>query len=115
MAEGGLGQQHAGQERPHRHRQPTQLHQQRSTQHHQQRGGSHHLARLRFGQDAEQRIEQIAADHHQANNRTDTDGDTRPARANLRTGIHRRHPGNERQQRHDQQILEQQDGDDLLP
>ncbi|KAG1255145.1 hypothetical protein G6F68_010511 [Rhizopus microsporus] len=116
VAEGRLAQQHAGQDRAHRHRQAGQLHQQRRTQHHQQRGGGHPLACLRFGQHPEQRIEQEAADQHQADDGTHADRHRQPARPfAIRAARARRHPRHQRQQRHDQQVFEQQDRDDLLP
>jgi len=116
VPEGRLAQQHTGEERAHRHRQAGQLHQQRRAQHHQQRGGGHHLARLRFGQHAEQRIEQEAANQHQADDGTNTNRHRQPARAfAISTARARAHPGHQRQQRHNQQVFEQQDGDDLLP
>ena len=114
VAESGFAEQHAREERAHRHRQATQLHQQRGAEHDQKRGRRHHFARLGGSKDAEQRIEQEAADQHQADDRTggDTHGD--PARALARIAVHRRHEGDHGQQWHDQQIFEQQDRDDLL-
>ena len=62
MPEGRGREQHAGEERAHRHRQPAALEQQRRAEHDQQRRGRHHLARLRVGEEAEHRIEDPAAD-----------------------------------------------------
>jgi len=109
MTESGFAEQHAGQERAHRHRQSAQLHQQRGAQHHQQCGGGHDFARLGGGQDAEQRIEQEPPYQHQANDGTGSDADADPARRTAHLGMHRRHQGDHGQQRHDQQVFEQQD------
>lgn len=54
MAECGLGQQHAGQECAHGHRQAAQFHQQRGAQHDEQCGRGHHFAGMRRGQKTEQ-------------------------------------------------------------
>ncbi|AJQ85519.1 hypothetical protein DXO170_08200 [Xanthomonas oryzae pv. oryzae] len=106
MPERGLGQQHAGQQCPHRHRQPGHLHQQCRAQHHQQCCSRHHLARLGRSQNAEQPIEQPTPGHQQADDAGQTDADALPA---LRCGLRiaaSSHPGYDRQQRHDQQIFE---------
>jgi hypothetical protein len=66
MAEGRGRQQHAGEERAHRHRQAA-LEQQRRAEHDQQRRRRHHLARaIALGEEAEQRVEQIAAGERSA-------------------------------------------------
>ncbi len=115
MPECGFRQQHAGQKGAHRHRQPAHLHQQCRAQHHQQRGSGHHLARLGGSQDAKQRIEQPTPGYQQANDAGQTDADALPTlRCGLRVAAGP-HPGHDRQQRHDQQIFEQQDRHDLLP
>ena len=56
MAEGGAGEQHAGEERAEGHREPAELHEQRRAEHDEQRRGGHDLASLGGGQQAEQRI-----------------------------------------------------------
>ena len=48
-------------------------------------------------------------------NAADADADADPARTVRMVRHHRRHEGDDRQQRHDQQVFEQQDGNDLLP
>ena len=48
---------------------PTDLHQQRGAEHDQQRRRGHHLARAGPGEQAEERIEQIAAGEHQRRDR----------------------------------------------
>ena len=65
VAIGRFREQHAGEERAERHRHADRLHQQRGAEHDQQRGRGHHLARAGPGEQAEERIEQIAAREHQ--------------------------------------------------
>ena len=69
VAEGRFRQQHAGQEGAHRHRQAAKLHGERRAEHDQQGRGRHDLAGARFGQDAEERVEQVAAGDDQAEDR----------------------------------------------
>ncbi len=63
---GGFGEHHAGDERAHRHRQAGELHQRRRSEHDEQRRGDHRLLGAGVGDDAEQRVEQIAAGDQQA-------------------------------------------------
>lgn len=113
MAEGGLGQQHAGQEGAHGHRQAAQFHQQRRAQHHQQRGGGHHFAGMRGRQQAEQGVEQPAPGRQQRQDATDGDGRLQPGIAML-GGACRRQQRHQGQQGHDGEVFEQQDGNDAL-
>ena len=69
VAVGRFGEQHAGEERAERHRHADDLHQQRGAEHDEQRGRGHHLARAGPGEQAEERIEQIAPGDHQRGDR----------------------------------------------
>ena len=117
VAVGRFREQHAGEERAERHRHADDLHQQRGAEHDQQRGRGHHLARAGPGEQAEERIEQIAPGEHQ---RGDRGGDQRgracglghaQLRARLAGRGHQRH---QREQRHDRHVLEQQDREGAL-
>ena len=112
-----LGEQHTGEEGAERHRHADDLHQQRGAEHDQQSCRGHHLARAGPGQQAEERIEQIAAREHQ---RGDRAGDQRgrarglghaQMRARLAARCHQRH---QREQRHHRHVLEQQDREGAL-
>jgi hypothetical protein len=64
---------------------------------------------------AEHRVEQPAAGDDQAHERGEPIADGEPARDGRLAGRLRREEGDERQQRHDGEVLEQQDRDDALP
>ena len=114
VPEGRFGKQHAGKKRAHRHRQAGKLHDQRRTEHHQQRGGGHDLARAGVGEDAEQRVEQVAPGDHQGDDGADADADLAQALGQGDVAAARRQEGDQRQQRHDHQVFEQKDRDDAL-
>src|SRR6188508_1711847 len=61
MAKRGFGEQHAGEEGAHRHRQPAGLHDERGPEHHEQGSSRHDLARADAREQAEERIEQPLA------------------------------------------------------
>ena len=106
---GGFGEHDAGDEGAHRHRQPGKLHQRRRPEHDQQRGGDHRLLGAGIGDDPEQRVEQIAPGDQQRGDRADRDARTARSPgggASRRAGGKQR---NQRQQRHDGEVLEQQD------
>ena len=114
MAEGGFRQHHTRGKRTERHRQPAPLHGQGGTQYHQQGGRCHHLARPGLGQHAKQRVEQPAAHRHQADDGRQRHANADPAR-HTRTVIRlRRQKGHDRQQGHDGEVFEQQDGHHAL-
>ncbi|MOA04804.1 hypothetical protein D3C78_1243750 [compost metagenome] len=114
MAERGFRQKHAGKESAHGHRKTADLHQKRRTEHHQQRRSRHHLTRAGSGQQAEKRVEKITPgqDERADGGKRDADGD--PALRRRHMFAARTEEGDKRQQRHDGQILKQQDGDDAL-
>ncbi len=111
VAEGQLGQQHPRQEGPQRHGEAAELHQERGAEHNQQGGGRHHLAGLSGRQDAKQRVEQPHASRDQTGQRRRADGHADPGGVGRRGG---RIEGHERQQRHDGEVLQQEDGHHLL-
>ena len=94
------------------------MHQQRGAEHDQQRGSGHHLARVGPGEQAEERVEQIAAGKHQRR-----DGEPgKPHRAHgfgerdlLLHRVARRQQWHQREQRHDRHVLEQEDRECALP
>ncbi|MNI36916.1 hypothetical protein D3C73_909840 [compost metagenome] len=107
MPIGGFRQHHTGEKRPHRHRQADHLHCRRRSEHDEQGGRDHHLARAGAGNDLEHRIEQIfSGDDHRADGR-DRNGEIDKRRGGLFLRSRRKH-GDQRQKRHDRQILEQQ-------
>ena len=104
----GAGQQHPGEKRPHRHRQPDFLQQQSKAEDQEQRHGAEHFAQARTGDKAQQRTGQIAPQgHHQ-----------RQRRGHLQRGEGKRHQrggaaagrqqGDHRHQWDRRDILEQQ-------
>ena len=104
-------EQHAGEKRAERHRHADDVHQQRGAEHDQQRGGGHHLARAGPGEQAEERIEQVAPGEHQ---RRDGAADQRrdcavSARLTARRAGAEAKQRDQREQRHDRHVLEQQD------
>ena len=116
VAEARFGQQHAGHEGAHGHGQAAHFHQQAGAQHHQQRGRGHDFPSAAGGQHAEQGVEHPEARGHQGAQAEQGDADGLPQRCRVcgaigRAGCQEFHDG---QQRHDQQVLEQQDGDDAL-
>ena len=96
---------------------PDNLHQQRGAEHDEQRRRGHHLARAGPGEQAEERIEQIAAGEH---DRRDGAGDRARPRRRYRPGSRacvlaaRREQRQQREQRHHGHVLEQQDGEGAL-
>ena len=108
VAEFGIGQQHAGQERAQARAQAGQLHEPGDAQHHQQRGGGEHLGHARARDDAEQVAQhQPAAEDH---DRDGADGveHHRPGQRFVLRAAQQRDRG---QQRDRHQVLEQQDGE----
>ena len=112
MAEGRFRQQHARQKGPHRRRQAAKLHGKGCPQHHQQGGCRHHLARMGAGQDAEQRIQQIAPGQHQRHDAAQANGNPGQAGGQRHLLAARGQKGGQSQQRHDGKILQQQDRHD---
>ena len=106
-----LGQQHAGDEGAHRHRQPAPLHEQRGTQHDQQRRSRHDIPAAERRDDPEQRVEGPAPHADQARKRRNRDQHREPGRPRrLHVGTVRKgQERHQRQQRNDRQVLEQQD------
>ena len=113
MAEGRFGEDHAGDERAHRHRQPACLHGQRRAEHDEQRRRGLDFPCPRVGEYAEEWVQQIASDGDHANNRRHRNGNRRQVRAGV--CLDRRQHCDDRQQRHDGEVLEQQDRERLLP
>jgi hypothetical protein len=109
VAEGGFRQQHSGHERAHGHRQTRRLHHDRGAEHHEQRACGHHLARTRPGEHAEQRIEQPAAGGDHGGDRSEGDERTQPWRSLLAADATRAEQRDRGEERHDGQVLEQQD------
>ena len=113
MAETRIRKQDPGEERAHRHRQPAQFQQLPRTEYDQERC-RHHLARLAAGEQAESRVEQPVADRHQQRDAGERLADAQPQRCRALRML-RREEGDEGEQRHNQQILEEEDGDHFLP
>ena len=119
VAEGGLRQHYAGEECAHRHREAAELHKQRGAEHDQKCCGGHHLARAGAREDAEQRVHHPLARHKHQEYRASCDADRLPPRRGsvscaLRAGHQTRDDRNQGEQRHDHQILEQEDGNRAL-
>ena len=116
MAEIRFREHQAGEEGAERHRHARALHQQRRAEHDQQGRCRHHLARSGIGQPAEERIEQITAGEHDGRNRAGHEADRhqRFAPAADFGRVARRKQRQQGEQRHDRDILEQQDGDGAL-
>ena len=114
VPEVGFRKQHAGEERAHRHRQAADLHGERGAQHDQQRRCRHNLARFRGGKQLEHRVEQPAACRDQSGKGGERNADVDKARMRVRFRTSRRQEGDDREQRHDRQVLEQQDRHDAL-
>ena len=116
VAEGGFGEENTRDKRTHRHRQPARFHQQRRAEDDEQRGGSHHFARAGGGEDAKERVEQKQADGDQRGECRQRHADGLPQRFyHLARRLQRREKGDDGQQRHNQQILKKQNGDNALP
>ena len=113
VAEHRFRQEHAGQERAHGHRQAAKLHRKRRPQHHEQGGRSHHLAGVRRRQNPEHRVEQPASGGDERRERRHRDTYPRPPirRRGLAAVAEKR---NQRQERYDRQVLQEQDRDDPL-
>ncbi len=119
VTEGRFRQQHAGEERAHRHGKPAPLHEQCGAQHHHQRRGSHDFARAGPGQESKQRVHQeLARDKHKRDS-AHRQRHRLPQRSGVRVHFSprgdRRENCNQRQQGNDRQIFQQQDGDRPLP
>ena len=115
VAEGGFGQKHARKERPHRRRQPARLQQKRRPQHDQQCSRRHHLARAGLGQDAEHRIQQVAPRDDQPRDAREPDGDAGQPVGERHGLAPRGQERDQRQERHDGKVFEEQDRHDALP
>ena len=113
VAEGGFREQHAGQEGAHGHGKAAELHGQRGAEDDEQGGGGHHLPRPGTGEQGEHRVEQPAAGGDQGGEREQGEADGDPVRA-FRL-VPRGEDRDQGQERHDRQVLQQQDGDDALP
>ncbi len=116
MTEIRFREQKAGQECAERHRHAGALHQQGRAEHDQQRRRRHHFARSGIGELFEKRIEQIAAGEHDQRDRP-----RHPGHRHQRFGpgacmllAARRQQGEQREQRHDGDVLKQQDRDRAL-
>ncbi|MCY1238940.1 hypothetical protein D9M72_517010 [compost metagenome] len=108
-----IGQQHAGQEGPQRHRQSDRIHHQRDADHQQQRKRGEHLAHVGARDKAQRRPNQVAAaDHHRADHRHRLHAG-HPA-SGARTGAAGSLDGKQGQQRDHRDggnVLEQQDAE----
>ena len=110
VAEIGVGQQHAGNEGPERHRQPARLQQQCQAQGGGERGGGEHLAAVDAADMAKDDVEHRPADHHHHRQHGQPDH-----RRHAFIGGFRPQQRQQRQQRDHHQVLEEQDGKGLAP
>jgi hypothetical protein len=92
------------------------LHRERRPEHDQQRRRRHDFAPARHRENPEQRIQQVASDEHETDDGAEADTDREPVEPARRlvTGRDRRQECDERQQRHDHHVLEQQHRNDTL-
>ena len=106
----GIGQQHAGEKSAHGHGQPDARHDRGRADHQQERRCGEDLAGAGQRDDPEDGPEQVAADDHHGRDHADDLAGLQPGIARLAcsAGAEQR---DQCQQRHDGQVLEQQDGE----
>ncbi len=114
VAEARFGEEHAGEEGAHRHRQPAELHDEGRAEHDEQRRRGHHLARPRLGEKAEDRIEQVAPRHDDAKHGPDRDDRLEPVRCACALVARGGEEGDDGERRDDGEVLEEEDREDLL-
>ena len=110
----GFRQEHAGEEGAHGGGKPAELHPPGRAQHEQQGGRRHHFARAGRSKNAEHRIEQIAARKDEAENAAKADSDALQALHEGDVPAPGREERDQRQQRHNGEILKQQNRHHLL-
>ncbi len=104
-----VGEHHARDERPERGRQAESLHDRGTGDDGEQSREHEHLALTHVADEPEQRAQEEAARENQSSDGKDRVECEQPARRSRRVGRIARHGGNDRDQRDDRQILEQQD------
>ena len=108
-----FGEQHAGEERAERHRQPHRLHQRRGGDDEQQRRGGEDLRRVAARDPAERRAQQQAPAEHDRSDDPDRFRRAEPAAfARMRPESEQR---DEREDRNRGHVLQQRDAQDALP
>jgi hypothetical protein len=98
-----------------RHRQAAHLGHHRRAEDDEQRRRRHDLAGLRGGENPEERVEEKAAGEVDAADGGDGDADVEEPRTGFFGRRDRRKEGDDSQKRHDREVLEEEDRDDLLP
>ena len=116
VAEVRLGEEKAGEERAHRHREADFLHQRRGAEHHEERRGRHDFAGAAAGQNPEQPVQAVTADQHDGDDGGEGLADDEKG---LGQGTLGRCPGRGEQRqkgedRDDRDILEEQDREGAL-
>ena len=106
---GRIGQHHAGDKRAQRGGQPQRLHHGRAGDHGEQPGEDEHLALAQAADQPEQRPEQEPPRDDQPDHRAGRVEPEQPARRRVRIRRRAAKRGDHRDQRHDRQVLEQQD------
>ena len=114
VAVGRFGEHHARNKGPERHRQAKALHDERRAEHGEQRRDHKRFPCAEFADHPEQRVHQIASGERQAEDRHSGQQRLHPTGNGVRVG-QARQGGDNGQQRHDGQVLKQQDRETALP